>query len=63
MLAFGEACDFHFCQSTYLLTVPISATEKFDKSAFYIFIQVIDLKDVACEWAEGRAIGGTNVVF
>lgn len=61
MLAFGEARSFHFWRPTYLLTVPVSATRKFDKPAFYIFMNVIDLRGVAWESGEGRAVGHTNI--
>lgn len=56
----GESCCFHFCHPTYLPTVPLSATRKFDTSAFYTFIQVTDLKDVAQERAEGTVLDHTN---
>ena len=58
--AFGESCCLHFCHPTYLPTFPISATRKFDKTAFYIFIQVNGLKDVAQERAEGTVLDHTN---
>lgn len=61
MLVFGEVRSFHFCYPTYLPMVRVSAIRKCDKSAFYIFIQVIDLKDVAWERAVGRAISHMSI--
>lgn len=53
--------QFSFLASHLFTNCPVSATRKFDKPAFYIFMNVIDLKGVAWEWAEGRAIGHTNI--